>query len=327
MARATTVNIGTNREDVMSGFTRIEPQATPMFSMLKKGKAPSASYSEWCVDDLSDPVLTAIEEGTDVSTYENPGENRARIGNHLTRQDRTWQVSDLETLVEDAAVPNQVAEAKAKKLLELRRDMASVVGSDNVNQAGGAGAGAAKTRGLGQWINNSAQTNNPVGASFRTPAASINTTAAASFAESDVNGVLESIYTQTGDLGSFKLFAGTALKKEFSDFSRTGAANGVYRNNEDSSTNKITKNVLVYEGDFGSLDIIPDLFLAKDGTAASQGMRGYVIDPSLVEVAFADGPSHFDQEDNGGGPRGFYRAWYMTRVKNPLGLGKFAATA
>ena len=298
-----------------------------MLSMLKKGRAPKASYTEWVVDDLSDPVLTAVEEGSDVTSFANPGANRARIGNHVQRQDRSWSVSDLEELVEDAAVANQVATAKSKKLIELRRDMASVIGSDQANQAGGGGSGAAKCRGMGQWVNNTAQTNNPVPASFLTPAASINTTAAASFAESDVNGVLESIYSQTGTLENFKLFAGTSLKKEFSDFSRVGQANGSYRTNEDISTNKITKNVLRYEGDFGTLDIITDLFLAKDGSAASQGMRGYVINPDLVEVAFADGPSHYDLEDEGGGPRGFYKAWYTLRVRNPLGLGKFAATA
>jgi len=305
----------------------VEPEATPMLSMLKKGRAPKASYTEWVVDDLSDPVLTAVEEGSDVTSFANPGANRARIGNHVQRQDRSWSVSDLEELVEDAAVANQVATAKSKKLIELRRDMASVIGSDQANQAGGGGSGAAKCRGMGQWVNNTAQTNNPVPASFLTPAASINTTAAASFAESDVNGVLESIYSQTGTLENFKLFAGTSLKKEFSDFSRTGGSNGVYRVNEDVSTNKITRNVLRYEGDFGTLDVITDLFLAKDGSAASQGMRGYVINPDLVEVAFADGPSHYDLEDEGGGPRGFYKAWYTLRVKNPLGLGKFAATA
>lgn len=298
-----------------------------MLSMLKKGRAPKASYTEWVVDDLSDPVLTAVEEGSDVTSFANPGANRARIGNHVQRQDRSWSVSDLEELVEDAAVANQVATAKSKKLIELRRDMASVIGSDQANQAGGGGSGAAKCRGMGQWVNNTAQTNNPVPASFLTPAASINTTAAASFAESDVNGVLESIYSQTGTLENFKLFAGTSLKKEFSDFSRTGGSNGVYRVNEDVSTNKITRNVLRYEGDFGTLDVITDLFLAKDGSAASQGMRGYVINPDLVEVAFADGPSHYDLEDEGGGPRGFYKAWYTLRVRNPLGLGKFAATA
>lgn len=311
----------------MSGLTRIEPQATPMFSMLKKGKAPKASYTEWCVDDLSDPSLAVVEEGTDFSDFANPGENRARIGNHVQRMERTWAVSDLEMEVEDYAVSNQVAEAKAKKLIEHRRDMAAAIGSDQANQAGGGGSGAAKLRGLGQWVLSSAQTNNPVPSGFRTPAASINTTAAASFAESDVNGVLESIYSQTGDLGSFKLFCGTSLKKEFSDFSRSGSANGVYRVNEDISTNKITKNVLVYEGDFGTLDVITDLFLARDGTAASQGMRGYVIDPGLVEVCFVNGPTHYDLEDQGGGPRGAYKSWFTLRVKNPLGLGKFAATA
>jgi hypothetical protein len=326
MAQATTYNIGSNAEDVLSGFTMVEPQATPMLSMLRKGVAPKASYTEWVVDNLSDPVLTAVEEGTDVSTYANPGENRARIGNHLQRQDRSWSVSDLETMVDDYAVANQVAAAKSKKLIELRRDMASVVGSSQANVAGGSGS-AAKTRGLGQWILATAQAANPVPPDFLTPSASINTTAAASFAESDVDGVLESVYGQTGDLGSFKLFAGTTLKKEFSAFSRTGASNGVYRQNEDSSTNKVTKNVLVYESDFGTIDIIPDLFLAKDGTAASQGMRGYLVNPDLVEIAFAQNPTHYDQDDEGGGPRGFYKTWYTLRVKNPLGLGKFAATA
>jgi len=326
MAQATTYNIGSNAEDVLSGFTMVEPQATPMLSMLRKGVAPKASYTEWVVDDLSDPVLTAVEEGTDVSTYANPGENRARIGNHLQRQDRSWSVSDLETMVDDYAVANQVAAAKSKKLIELRRDMASVVGSSQANVAGGSGS-AAKTRGLGQWILATAQAANPVPTAFLTPSASINTTAAASFAESDVDGVLESVYGQTGDLGSFKLFAGTTLKKEFSAFSRTGTSNGVYRQNEDSSTNKVTKNVLVYESDFGTIDIIPDLFLAKDGTAAEQGMRGYLLNPDLVEIAFAQNPTHYDQDDEGGGPRGFYKTWYTLRVKNPLGLGKFAATA
>lgn len=327
MSQATTYNIATNREDILQGFTMVEPEATPMLSMLKKGTAPKASYTEWAVDNLSAPVQTAVEEGADVTSFANPGENRARIGNHVQRQDRAWSVSDLEELVEDAAVANQIATAKSKKLIELRRDMASVIGSDQANQAGGGGSGPAKARGMGQFILNSAQASNPVPAAYRTPAASINATAAASFAEVDVNGVLESIYSQTGSLDNFKLFAGTTLKKEFSDFSRVGQANGSYRNNEDTSTNKITKNVLRYEGDFGTLDIITDLFLAKDGTAASQGMRGYVINPDLVELAFADGPSHYDLEDKGGGPRGFYKAWYTLRVKNPLGLGKFAATA
>jgi hypothetical protein len=113
MAQATTYNIATNREDVMSGFTMVEPQATPLLSMLKKGRVPKASYTEWCVDNLEDPQLTAVDEGTDVSSFENPGANRARIGNHLQRQDRSWQVSDLEELVDDAV---KRSEAKRNKI-------------------------------------------------------------------------------------------------------------------------------------------------------------------------------------------------------------------
>ena len=326
MAIATSYNIASNREDVSSGINRIAPEITPMYSMLKKGKAPSAAYSEWVVDDLADPDLTATEEGSDITAFENAGENRTRIGNYLQRKERAWSVSDLQMLVDDAAVANQVAESKAKKLLEHRRDLASVIGGSQDLVAGG-GATAAKTRALGSWISNSAQATLPVAADFRTPAASIDATAAASFGEAEVNAVLQSMFSQTGTLASHKLYLGTSLKKEFSEFSRTGSSNGVYRQNEDASSNKVTKNVLVYESDFGSLDLVTDLFLARDGTATEQAMRGYIVDPSLVEVAFADGPAHFDGVDEGGGPRGWYKSWFMLKCKNPLGLGKFNATA
>ena len=326
MAIATTYNIATNREDVSSGINRIAPEITPLYSSLKKGKAPNAAYSEWVVDDLSDPDLTASEEGSDVDSFENAGENRTRIGNYLQRKQRAWSVSDLQMLVDDAAVANQVAESKAKKLLEHRRDIASVIGGSQDLAAGG-GATAAATRALGSWISATAQSTLPVAADFRTPSASIDGTAAASFSEAEVNTVLQSMFSQTGTLANHKLYCGTSLKKEFSEFSRTGAQYSVYRQNEDASSNKVTKNVLVYESDFGSLDLVTDLFLARDGTATEQAMRGYIIDPALVEIAFADGPAHYDLADEGGGPRGYYKSWFMLKVKNPLGLGKFNATA
>ena len=326
MATATSYNIATNREDVSSGYNRISPEMTPMYSMLKKGKAPTAAYSEWNVDALADPDLTATIEGSEVTSFENAGENRVRIGNYLQRKQRGWSVSDLEVLVEDAAVTNQVAESKSKKLLEHRIDIASVIGGSQDLVAGG-GASAAKTRAIGSWIASGAQTTLPVDANYRTPSASIDATAAASFDEDKVNGVLQSIFSQSGNLVNHKLFCGVTMKTLYSDFSRVGVSNGVYRQNEDAGSNKVTKNVLVYESDFGSLDIVTDLHLAADGTATEQAMRGYIIDPALVEVAFADGPTHTNVADVGQGPSGFYKSWFMLRVKNPLGLGKFNATA
>lgn len=325
MASATTYNIASNREDIMSGFTMLEPEKTPILSMAKKGTAPRASYSEWVVDTLDDVSLTPVSEGTDVTSFDNPGQDRARLGNYLTRKDKSWQVSDLEMLVDDAATDNQVATAKTKKLAEHKRDIESILGSDTEMSAGNPGAAA--TRGLGKWIQATAQATNPVPADFRPPAASIDATATSSLDEDDVNDVLESIYQVTGDVTNFKLFCGTALKRAFSNFTRVQPANSVLRVNTDASSKSLTLNVMRYEGDFGAVDLIPDLFLAKDSAAAVSNARGYLINPDLVQVAFADGPSHYELEDKGGGPRGFYKSWFTLRVKNPKGLGKFAASS
>lgn len=324
MAQATTYDIASNREDILQGFTMLDPEKTPMLTMSKKGRAPKASYTEWVVDDLADVSLTATEEGTDVTTFQNPGVDRALLGNRLERQDQSWSVSDLEVLVDDAATLNQVATAKAKSLAQLKRNMESVAGSDQEMQANG----PAKLRGLGKWIQSTAQSVSPVPSEYLTPAASINATATGSLTEDNVNDVLESIYQQTGDVSNYKLFCGTSLKRAFTEFTRTiPSGTGALRTNTDASSTTLSHNILRYVGDFGTVDLIPDLFLARDSAAAVQNARGYLVNPSLLEFAFAEAPAHQELEDKGGGPRGFYKSWWTLRVLNPLGYGKFAATS
>lgn len=325
MASASTYNINSNREDIMQGFTMLEPEKTPILSSAKKGRKPNAAYTQWVVDSLEDVSLDVTPEGTDVTTFDNPGEDRELLGNNVQRQDRSWQVTDLENMVDDAATENQIATAKTKKLAELKRNMESTAGSDQEMSNGN--PGARKMRGLGKWIQATAQAVDPVPAAYLTPANSINTTATADLTEDHVNDVLESIYQTTGDVTTHKLFCGTALKRAFSNFTRVQPSGSVLRVNTDASSKSLSLNVLRYEGDFGALDLIPDLFLAKDSAAAVSNARGYLINPDLLEIAFMDGPAHYELEDKGGGPRGFYKAWWTLKVKSPLGLGKFAASS
>lgn len=307
----------------MSGFTMLEPEATPILSSIKKGRAPKAAYHEWVVDTLADVSLDAVAEGTDVATFANPGEDRTRLGNRVQRKDDTWQVSDLETMVDDAATDNQEATAKAKKLAEHKRNIESIIGSDQEMSA--EGASPMKIRALGKWILATAQAVNPVASDFRTPAASIDATATASLAETNVDAVLQSIYSQTGDMNNYKLFCGPNLKARFTALSRVGST--ALSVNMNTSSTTLQKNILRYEGDFGAIDLIPDLFLARDSAAAVQSARGYLINPDLVDIAFTDGPSHYQLEDKGGGPRGYYKSWFTLRVKSPKGLGAFKATS
>lgn len=328
MPSATTyVNNALNREDILDDLTRIEPEDTPLFSSLKKGVKPGAVYLQWPVDTLKDVDTSVTAEGTDIASFDNHADERALLGNYPSTQITSWKVSDLQTLVDVAGVSNEVAEAKMKKLKELKRNIAARVGGDFESSATGPNYAA---RGLGVWVQNSAQSVDPVPAAYRTPSASIDTTATGSLTEDTINAVLTSVYKQGGNRANGNVYCGPNWKRAVSNLSRiTGTNHRTYQVTESATSKKITLNVTMYEGDFGTIAIIPDLFLGY-GPSTTQNIRdarAYYIDPDLVSVPMFEAPYHTELEDAGGGPRGFFKAIYTVRCKNPLGLGKWAATS
>jgi hypothetical protein len=95
---------------------------------------------------------------------------------------------------------------------------------------------------------------------------------------------------------------------------------------------KIVNTVNVYEGDFGTVEILPSLWLANDLGRANTNLGtkatgyGYVLNPELLEMRFNQMPKVTDLVDNGGGPRFAVDAICGLVVKNPLGLGAFKLT-
>lgn len=328
MPSATTYNNNTlNREDILDDLVRIEPEDTPMFSALKKGVKPSAVNLQWPVDTLKDVDTAVTPEGSDIANFDDHTDERALIGNYPSTQITSWKVSDLQTLVDVAGVSNEVAEAKMKKLKELKRNIAARVGGDFDSVSTGPNYAA---RGLGEWIKATAQSNDPVPAAFRTPSASIDATAMSSVTEDVINAVLTSVYKQGGNRANGNVFCGPNFKRAVSNLSRITSSNHrTYQVTESATSKKITLNVSVYEGDFGTIAIVPDLFLGYGAstTETIRNARAYYIDPDLVSVPMYEAPYHTELEDAGGGPRGFFKAIYTVRVSNPLGLAKWAATS
>jgi hypothetical protein len=326
MASATSYNT-TNREDISDAITLIEPEDTPLLSMLPKKKKPVNPSFQWPVDKLDAvDAATVGSEGSDFSTFDNPAENRAFLSNQVQRNEATWQVSDLQAEMDAPGISDEASNAKSHKLRELKRNMEARIGSDYDRVNTGP---SYQTRGLGTFIDSSGPSD--VDADFRTPSGSINATAQASLTETLVGDVITSIYTQGGKARSYKLVCGTSLKRAISNFSRaTGAAGTTktYQVTQSAESKKITLNVEIYEGDFGTLDLIPDLFLGHgaSSTTTIRAMRGYVIATDLVGIRYVTSPTHVDLPDEGGGQKGGYKVWWGLEC-NPLGLGKFNATA
>jgi len=333
MAQAASYNVAGVREDLTDFLTILEPEDTPILSSVAKTKKPANAYQEWQVDNLSAPSFAGVVEGQDIASFDNKAANRARIGNYNQIFQRSWAVSQLQDLQDVAGVASEVANSKAKAMREMKRDIEAAIASDSDMQATD-GAVPYKLRGLGTWITNTAQTTNPVPASYRTPANSVNTTATASLTEDNFNAVFQSIYEQNGGKRSYTLFAGPSLKRAISKFQRYEGASGTtktYMVTQDATDNAIELNVEIYRGDFHDVSIIPTLFngvVSGDTSITNQRKaRGYVIDPELVGVGYMKGIEGNELPNQGGGRRGYVEAILTLVVKNPLGLGKFSATS
>ena len=77
MAKAASYNTAGNREDLTDVLTILEPESTPFVSMAKKATA-SGTFSEVQVDDLAVASFDGVNEGEDVTSFDNKAANRAR---------------------------------------------------------------------------------------------------------------------------------------------------------------------------------------------------------------------------------------------------------
>lgn len=315
---------GGNREDLMNILTIIEPEGTPITSMIKKGGKPGASYFEWIADTLRAPRTSGVPEGTDVSNFSNKSVNRARFGNYIQIVEDSYAVTDVETMVEVAATSDLYAEAKAKATREHKRDLESIVAGTQDMTALAAGV-AGVTRGLGSWIQATAQSTNPVPAAFLTPSASIST-AGASVTEAQFNNIVQSLFENWGDKKTYTLVAGTDIIEAVDNFTRVqpSSTNQRYQVFEQAGKKEISLEVKVFSSSFGTVNMVPTMFNAvSNGVGTST--TSYFLVPELLELKFLDNTHTTDLPDYGGGPRGFIKSIFGLVCKNPKGLAKLTA--
>jgi hypothetical protein len=328
------------RQDLSDLIAVVDAKTCPVVSMAKKGAEPINPLTQWQADGYAATTVPAgVLSNTDVSSsdFVDNAANRVLLSARIQKFREVPSVDDLANTVSEVAgigKRREMARAVTKSLEQLKRSMEAAFCSDqeSVEQSGST---PYKTRGLGKWIQNGAQSDLPVNASYRTPTGSINATATASLTENNIQDMLQSIYEQTGKGQTYSLVCGPALKRQFTSFTRTqfGSTNvaSAIRVLNQKDENKIVSTVDIFEGDFGTLELIPSLFLAADasgaGATAVKNGRGYVLDMDMVELRYNRKPRFQELEDRGGGPRGIVDAICALCVKSPLALGKFAPTA
>ena len=312
-----------NREDLTDVLSILAPEETPILSSLNKQKA-NATFVEWTVDSLADPVTAGIREGADVGTFTDKFAGRARLGNYVQKFRRDFQVSDLQEAV-DSVGPAKIAQAEAKSIRELKRDIEATLASANDRAVEDGSSTAYALRGLGDWLDSAGPSDVPAG--FRTPAASIYTAAEAGtteFGEEALNDIITSIFEQTGSTNDLMLIADTGLRRVIADFARTSgdSDNSVRNVNYDGGSGQITLRVDMYESDHGMVSIVngnPSCMPNFGGNTSNSS--GYLINPEYAGIHELIALGSTRLPNQGGGERGYVDCALTLGVYHPQAHG------
>ena len=310
-----------NREQLLDVLTILAPEETPVLSSASKTKA-SATFVEWTVDSLSAPSTAGVAEGADVTTFTDKFAGRARLGNYVQKFRRDFMVSDLQNAV-DSVGPAKIAQAEAKAVREIKRDIEATLCSSNDRTVEDGAGTVYGMRGLGKWIDTAPGSDVP--SAYRTPSASIY--ASTAFTETVFNDLITSIYRVTGSTNSLTLVADTALRRKITDFARTsGSTDYTVRNvNTDMGNSTIKLSVEMYQSDHGLVSVVnmnPDC--APDTTNKD---TGYLLNPDYYSVAELIPLGSTRLPNLGGGERGYVDTTLTLLVKHPGAHGKITQIA
>jgi len=308
-----------NREDLSDVLTILAPEETPVLSSLSKTRA-SGTFHEWTVDSLSDPSTDGVAEGADVTSFTDKFSGRARLGNYVQKFRRDFMVSDLQEAV-DSVGPAKIAQAEAKAIRELKRDVEATLLSTNDRSAEDGAGTVYKLRGLGDWIDSSGPSDVP--SAFRTPSGSIH--ASGTFTETVMNNIITSIYRVSGTTNSLTLVADTSLRRVISDFARldpdgSGADTSIRNVNYNGDSAKIKLSVELYQSDHGIVSIVnmnPDC--APDTTNKD---TGYFVNPEYAGISELIPMGSSRLPNLGGGERGYVDCALTLAVYHPGAHGK-----
>ena len=319
------------REDLANILANVDAHDTIVTSTCKKGSKPGNTLMSHVCDSFSDAVITGTVDGTDVgaSDYQDGSANRGLVQNYVQIFRRSVRVSTLAQEVSNIAgvgSGGELANSIARAIIEIKRDIEKSVLSGNDAQLDAGGSTPYLTKGLATWISTAGGAVLQVPAAFRTPTASIETTATTSnVTDQTVQNVLSSIFGETGSTKNFVMPVGRTLRRAFTD-RLTGTRSVTDASNQIAATQvrtfspqkgkTVTMSVDTFDGDFGIIALANSNFMP----AATDG---HVLDMSGIELRYGSLPAVTKLPNAGGGEARMVEAIAALIVYNPLAHGKF----
>ena len=234
-----------NREDLTDTIYRISPTQTPTLNMASKSKATNTLH-EWQTQDLAAAADNAQAEGDNASAK--TVTPTVRLNNRTQISTKTVIVSGTQQAMNPAGRKDELAYQLALASAEIKRDMEFGLTQNDV-----LATSPRKSRGLRGWVVDNVNNNGGTLASY-TGNTGYTAGTQRAFTEAQVKDVLQKCYTAGGEPNMLML--SPSAKQTFSGF--TGNATR-FDKSEDA---KLYASVDYYVSDFGTLQAVPNRFMA-----------------------------------------------------------------
>jgi hypothetical protein len=201
------------REDLADVIYDISPTETPLLSTLARAKA-TAVFHEWQSDSLAAATTAnAAVEGADATSATLAP--TTRLGNYTQIVQKTIQVSGTLESVNKAGRKSEKAYQMAKASSELKRDMETILLSNQARSAGNSST-ARKLGSILSWI----KTNTSVGVSGADPVTIGESTRSDGVARTFTETLLKEVIREVFESGGSPkiLLVGPAAKQKVSTF-------------------------------------------------------------------------------------------------------------
>ena len=267
-----------NREDLQDKIYMVSPEKTPVVSAIGRYTAKNTLH-EWQRDSLASPNKdNAVIEGDDRTGTSLTATER--VGNYTQLFDAVAVVTSTQEKINKAGRSSEMRYQISKKMTELKRDLEAAVTSNNAAVAGNSST-ARKLGGLGVLLYTN--TSHGSGGSTASHTSGAPTTAptsgtARAFAESQVKTVMQSIYTNSGDMPTLVSLT-PSHKSGFSAF--TGIASTRFNMSSKKGQAAIIGGADVYMSDFGELTIVPNYVQASSNSGTA-----FILNPDYAGIAY-----------------------------------------
>ena len=266
-----------NREDLSNTIYNIDPFDTPFMSAAGRRNVKNRIF-DWQTESL--PAVdtgNAKEEGFELSR--SAATATVRVSNTTQISSRDATVSGSQESADAAGKRSEMAHQMALVSKALKRDMESILCSNQARVAGNDSGTARKTRALEHWIstNVGAGGTSYANAASETAALTDGSTSVA-LTETIFNDILQTAYTNGAE--PKVVLVRPAIKRKISTFTgRSGSQIAV-------SKVEAVNTVDIYRSDFGDVKILPSRWLRTRTISSKEVSAALFLDPEYASVAY-----------------------------------------